>query len=336
MVERRPTVVITGASAGVGRATAKEFARHGYQIGLIARGEKALEETRAELQAMGAKALALPADVADADQVEKAAASAEAELGPIDVWVNSAMVTVFSPVSAMTPEEFKDVTDTTYLGYVYGTLAALGRMRARNRGTIVQVGSALAYRSIPLQSAYCGAKSAIRGFTDSLRSELIHDRSRVRLTMVQLPAHDTPQFEWARNKLESRPQPVPPIYRPEVAGRAIYHAAQDAPRELWVGSSTVKAIVGNMVMPWVLDKLMAKQAYSGQQTGEPALKHRPNNLEHPVAGLHRQRGRFGKHAKTDAIEVKAEALGKAALVAAAGIGVVALAAGVRGARRLLH
>lgn len=326
-------VVITGGTAGVGRATAVEFAKHGYRVAVIARGRDGLENTRAELEALGAQVAALQADVADAAELEGAAVRAEQALGPIDVWVNAAMVTVLSPFAEMTAEEFREVTDTTYLGYVHGTMAALKRMRERNHGTIVQVGSALAYRSIPLQSAYCGAKAAIRGFTDSLRSELIHDHCRVRLTMVQLPAHNTPQFEWARNKLDKRPQPVPPIYQPEVAGRAIYRAAQEAPRELWVGRSAVSAILGNMVMPGTLDKMMAKKAYSGQMTDEPALTDRPDNLEQPVRGLHREHGRFDSRARDEALEVKSETVGKVALTAAAGLGLAVLAAGY-GAKKL--
>ncbi len=224
-----PTAVICGATAGVGRASAEAFARAGYRVALIARGEQGLSDTQAQLEALGARVLAIAADVADAPALEAAATRVEAELGPIDVWVNAAMATVFGPFSALTPEEIRRVTEVTYLGSVHGTLTALRHMRPRNRGTIVQVGSALAYRAIPLQSAYCGAKFAIRGFIDSLRCELIHDKSAIRLTMVQLPAHNTPQFDWARNRMSRRAQPVPPIHTPDVAARAILRAARNDP-----------------------------------------------------------------------------------------------------------
>lgn len=327
MSQDNPLVVITGATAGVGRATAIEFANHGYNVALIARGQDGLEETCHELEQLGVTALPLQADTSHADEIEQAAERAERELGPIRVWVNCAMVTVFSPVEQMTPEEFREVTETTYLGYVHGTLAALKRMKSRNDGTIVQVGSALAYRSIPLQSAYCASKAAIRAFTDSLHSELIHDKSRVRLTMVQLPAHNTPQFDWARNKLQNRIQPVPPIYQPEVAGRAIYRAAQEAPREFWVGRNTVMAIIGQALIPGFLDRMLAKQAYEGQMTNQPAIEGRPDNLEHPVPGLHREHGRFGNRSKSHAMAVKQETMANMTL-AAAGTGFMAVVAGL--------
>src|SRR5579883_3031867 len=231
MRSSKPEVVaITGASAGIGRATVQAFAKRGAHIGLIARSLDGLEGARKEVEAMGGKALVLPTDVSDPDQVEAAAAAVEKEFGPIDIWVNDAMASILSPFLEIKPEEFRRVTEVTYLGYVYGTMAALRRMKPRDRGTIVQVGSALAYRSIPLQSAYCGAKAAIRGFTDSIRSELIHDRSAVHITMVHMPALNTPQFDWARNKLPQRPQPVPPIFQPEVAARAIRFAARERRR----------------------------------------------------------------------------------------------------------
>src|SRR5512142_234709 len=226
MSTKKPrVVVITGASAGVGRATVREFAKQGAHIGLIARGKEGLEGARREVEAAGGRALVLPADVARADQVEAAAEAVEEQLGPIDIWVNDAMVSVFSPVKEMTAEEFKRVTEVTYLGYVYGTLAALKRMLPRDEGVIIQVGSALAYRGIPCQAAYCGAKHAIQGFCDSLRSELIHDGSHVRLTMIQMPALNTPQFSWVKSRLPRKPPPVPPICQPEVAAEAILHVA---------------------------------------------------------------------------------------------------------------
>jgi NAD(P)-dependent dehydrogenase (short-subunit alcohol dehydrogenase family) len=290
-------VVITGASAGIGRATAREFARRGARLALLARGVGGLEGARREVEQAGGTALVLPTDMADPEQVERAAERVERELGPIAVWVNCAMATVFSPVGAMTPAEFRRVTEVTYLGTVYGTMAALRRMRARNRGTIVQVGSALAYRAIPLQSAYCGAKFAIRGFTDALRSELIHDRSRVRLTMVQIAAFNTPQFDWARIHIDKNPQPVPPIFQPEVAARGIVHAALHPRREFWVGWPAVKAILGNKLIPGILDRYLAGKAYEVQFGPEPLPDRRPDNLFEPVSGDHGSHGRFDHCAK---------------------------------------
>ena len=314
-----PTAVICGATAGVGRATAQAFAQAGYQVALIARGEQGLAETRAELEALGATVLTIAADVADAAAIDQAAERIEAELGAMDVWVNGAMATVFGPIEKLSAEEIRRVTEVTYLGTVHGTLAALRHMRARDRGTIVQVGSALAYRAIPLQSAYCAAKFAIRGFTDSLRCELIHDHSRVRVTMVQLPAHNTPQFDWSRNKMGWRPQPVPPIHRPEVAGQAILKAATEAPRELWLGKASFQAIIGTMLMPGLLDKMMARQAWDGQLTAERA-DDRPDNLFQPVEGLHQADGRFTDQAKDKALGLSSQTVGKLALL---GIGAVA-------------
>ncbi len=330
----QPTVVICGATAGVGRATAHAFARAGYRVALIARGAEGLADTSAELQAGGATVLAISADVADAEAIDRAAEQIENELGPIDVWVNAAMATVFGPAEKITPAEYKRVTDVTYLGFVHGTLAALRYMQPRDRGTIVQVGSALSYRAIPLQSAYCAAKFAVRGFTDSLRCELIHAKSRVRLSMVQLPAHNTPQFDWSRNKMARRPQPVPPIHTPEVAARAILRAATEAPRELWLGSASLKAIIGNMFMPGLLDKMMAKQAWSGQLTDEPADATRPDNLFEPVAGLHRTDGRFHEQIKDDAVALSSETVGKLAVagLAALTVGAVALVASIASGR----
>ena len=290
------TVVITGASAGVGRATARRFAERGARIGLLARGQQGLEATRREVEQLGGTALAIPLDVADADAVEDAAGRIEAELGPIDVWINNAMVTVLSPVAQMTPEEFRRVTEVTYLGQVHGTLAALRRMTPRDRGVIVQVGSALAYRAIPLQSAYCAAKHAVEGFTESLRSELLHERSGVRVVMVQLPALNTPQFRWALNKMPCESQPVPPIFQPEVAADALVFAA-DHPdrREVWVGGPTWQAILGNRIAPGLGDRILARKGYDGQQLdGQPVPPERPHNLWKPVEGD------FGAHGVFDA------------------------------------
>lgn len=292
-------VVITGASAGVGRAAARAFARRGARIGLIARGEAGLDGTKRDVEAAGGTAIILPADVADADAVERAATTVEQEFGPIDLWVNDAMVSVFSPIREMTPEDFKRVTDVTYLGTVNGTLAALKRMLPRDRGTIVQVGSALAYRSIPLQAAYCAAKAAIRGFTDSLRCELRHDNSNVHVTMVQLPALNTPQFDWEKSRLPRKTQPVPPIYQPETAAEAIYWAAHHRRREVYVGWSVMQAVWGQKLIPGLLDRYLAKTGYAAQQTDEPADPTRPDNLWQPVDtdrdyGAH---GRFDAQAR---------------------------------------
>ncbi len=284
-------VVVTGASAGVGRAAARAFARTGADLALVARSEEGLAAARQEAEEAGARAIAVRADVADPDQVEAAADRAENELGPIDVWVNNAMATIFARVVDISPEEFKRATEVTYLGTVNGTMAALRRMRSRNRGTIVQVGSALSYRAIPLQAAYCGAKHAIRGFTDSLRCELMHERSHVRLTMVQLPALNTPQFGWARSRMPRRAQPVPPIYQPEVAAEAIVFAARHPRRELYVGGSTVLAIAGQRIAPWLGDRYLARTGFDSQQTEEPEAE-RPDNLFEAVPGDHGARGRF--------------------------------------------
>jgi len=277
-------VVITGASAGVGRAIALEFARHGAKIGLLARGLNRLEAARADVKSNGGQALCIPTDVADPGAVEQAADEVERKLGPIDIWVNNAMTTVFSPVKEITPNEFKRATEVTYLGTVYGTMAALDRMLPRDRGCIVQVGSALAYRSIPLQSPYCGAKHAILGFTASVRSELLHDSSHVHITMVHLPAMNTPQFSWCRTRLPRHPQPVPPIFEPEVAAQGIYWAAHHRRRELLIGRSTVEAVVTNKVAPSFVDRYLARTGYESQQTSEPIDPNRPDNLFEPAPG----------------------------------------------------
>jgi NAD(P)-dependent dehydrogenase (short-subunit alcohol dehydrogenase family) len=289
-------VVITGASAGVGRATARAFARQRARIGLLARGGEGLDAARVEVEKLGGQALVLATDVAVADQIETAAQAVEERFGPIDVWVNNAMASVFSPIKEMTAEEFRRVTEVTYLGYVYGTLSALRRMLPRNRGVIVQVGSALAYRGIPLQSAYCGAKHAIQGFVDSLRCELLHDKSNVRVSMVQMPALNTPQFSWVKSRLPRKPQPVPPIFQPEVAAEAILLAAHEDRPEIYVGWPTVKAIVGNKIAPRFADWYLARMGYDAQQTGEPADAHRRDNLWEPLSGDHGAHGEFDARA----------------------------------------
>jgi NAD(P)-dependent dehydrogenase (short-subunit alcohol dehydrogenase family) len=301
MPEGKPAgqaVAVTGASAGVGRAIARAFARRGARLALLARDEARLEATRLEAEELGAQAaLALPVDVADADGVEAAAAVMEEEFGAIDVWVNNAMTAVFAPVAETAPEEFRRVTEVTYLGAVYGTLAALRRMRPRDQGTIVQVGSALARRAIPLQASYCGAKHALAGFTEALRCELLHDRSSIRLVMVQLPALNTPQFDWVRARLPRRPQPVPPIFEPELAADAVVWAADHGGREIWVGWPVMKALIGQKLVPLLLDRYLARTGYDAQQTPEPMPGEREGNLFRPVAGEHGARGRFSARAK---------------------------------------
>ncbi len=289
----REVVVITGASAGVGRAAAIKFARHGARVALLARGQDGLEGARRDVEAAGGEALVLQVDVSDADAVERAAAAVEETFGPIDIWVNNAMVSVFSPFREMTPDEFRRVTEVTYLGYVHGTMSALRRMLPRDRGTIVQVGSALAYRAIPLQSAYCGAKHAIQGFTESVRSELMHEKSNVHLTMVQLPALNTPQFSWVRSRLPRHPMPAPPIYQPEVAAQAIYWAAHHRRRELNVGGSTAIVLLGNKLFPGFGDRYLGRTGYDSQQTQEPVDLNRPDNLWQPLPGD------FGAHGEFD-------------------------------------
>lgn len=312
-------VVITGASAGVGRAVARAFAREGASIGLLARGREGLEAARLEVENLGGRALVLPADVADADAVERAAEAVEQEFGPIDIWVNNAMVSVFSPVKEMRPEEYRRVTEVTYLGYVYGTLAALKRMLPRDRGVIIQVGSALAYRGIPLQSAYCAAKHAIQGFNDSLRSELIHDGSRVRVTMVQLPAMNTPQFSWVKSRLPRKPQPVPPIYQPEVAARAILFAAHNDRREMYVGYPTVEAIVGDKIAPGLADIYLANNGYDAQQTSEPVESDRRDNLWEPLPGDHGAHGTFDRRASASSPQLWASMNRNWLMLAGAGL-----------------
>ncbi len=295
---RRQVVVVTGASAGVGRAIVREFARHGAAIGLLARGRDGLEGASRDVEDLGGAALVVPTDVSDDEQVEQAADRVERHFGPIDIWVNNAMVSVLSPVSRMTAADFRRVTEVTYLGYVFGTMAALRRMVPRDHGVIVQIGSALAYRAIPLQSAYCAAKHAVQGFTDSLRTELIRQRSRVHVTTVQLPAVNTPQFAWIKTRLPRHPQPVPPIYQPEVVARAVYWAAHLRRREFSIGHATVRAILGHKLIPGLLDRYLARVGYDGQLTDEPIDTGRPNNLYAPLPGDYGARGRFNRDAVT--------------------------------------
>ena len=300
----KPRVVaITGASAGVGRATALAFAREGASIGLIARGQERLDSARREIEKLGVLAITVSADVSDHEAVEGAAERIETSSGPIDVWVNNAMATVFAPLSDTEPEEFRRATEVTYLGSVWGTMAALERMRPRDRGVIVQVGSALAYRGIPLQAAYCGAKHALQGFLESLRTELLHDGSNVRLTMVQLPALNTPQFTWSRAKMPHQPQPVPPIFQPEVAAEAIVFAAAHPRREVMVGWPTVKAIFGNAVAPSVADHYLADTGFEAQQTDRPLKHFRAGNLFEPVDGDQGAHGPFDSRAKPYSVQL---------------------------------
>jgi NAD(P)-dependent dehydrogenase (short-subunit alcohol dehydrogenase family) len=285
-------VVITGASAGIGRAVASEFASCGWRVALLARGVKGLEGARAEVEQLGGQALVIPADVADEAQVEAAAASVQAQWGAIDVWVNNAMATIFSEAALVSPADFRRATEVTYLGSVWGTMAALKRMKARGAGTIVQVGSALAYCSIPLQAPYCAAKAALRGFTDSLRCELAHERSRVHITMVQLSAFNTPQFDWARTSLTRKAKPLGKIFQPELAARAVYWAATHRRRELWVGWPAVQAIVASRLAPTLLYRFLAATGVKGQQSDEPLPENRLDNLWSPVPGDHGAHGRF--------------------------------------------
>jgi NAD(P)-dependent dehydrogenase (short-subunit alcohol dehydrogenase family) len=298
MSKANKVIVITGASAGVGRATARRFATHGARIGLLARGPGGLEGARRDVEKLGGKALVIPVDVVDADRVEAAAAQVEAELGEIDIWINNAMTSVFSPIKQMTSEEFRRVTEVTYLGYIYGTLAALKRMLPRDRGVIVQVGSALAYRGIPLQAAYCAAKHAVQGFCDSLRSELIHDRSNVKVTMVQLPALNTPQFGWVKSRLPRKAQPVPPIFQPEVAAEAIYFAAYHPQREFYIGAPSVAVITADKFIPGLLDRYLAATGYDSQQHDGAEDPNRPHNLWQPVPGDHGAHGAFDARARS--------------------------------------
>jgi NAD(P)-dependent dehydrogenase (short-subunit alcohol dehydrogenase family) len=329
----RRVVVVTGASAGIGRAAARSFARRGDAVALVARESARLDDTCRELEALGAEALALPLDVADAEAVEDAAERTEVTLGPIDVWVNNAMVSMLAPVERVTPAEFRRVTEVTYLGSVWGTMAALRRMRPRDRGVVVQVGSTLAYRGIPLQAAYCGAKHALQGFHESLRAELLHEGSAVRVTMVQIPAVNTPQFEWMRSRMEKHPRPIAPVYTPEIAADAIVAAASAPHSDILVGWPTLLALA-TTVAPGLVDRYLASTGYDAQQEdGDELQPERPDNLFEPVALDVRASGRFGGETQKRAIRLPASlargALGLTAVAAAAGL---AAAAG-RSARR---
>jgi NAD(P)-dependent dehydrogenase (short-subunit alcohol dehydrogenase family) len=311
-------VVVTGASAGVGRATVRAFAKAGAHLGLLARANPGLQAAARDVEHEGGRVLAIPIDVSDAGQVEAAAARIEAELGPIEVWVNDAMATIFARVWDIQPDEFRRATEVTYLGAVHGTMAALKRMRQRDRGTIVQVGSALAYRAIPLQAAYCGAKHALRGFTDSLRCELMNEGSNVSVTMVQLPGLNTPQFTWVRVRgLPKTPRPVPPVYRPETAAEAIVWAARHNRREVWVGGSTVATILGNKLVPKLADLYLARTNIKGQQTGEAISADRADYLFEPVAEDRGAEGPFVGEAKSRSWQLKATKHRRALLSGAA-------------------
>jgi len=324
-------VVVTGASAGVGRAAAKAFAERGDRVGLLARGADSLEGAARDVAEAGGEPLVVPADVSDPRQVDDAASTVENEFGPIDVWVNNAMATVFAPFVEIEPDEFERATRVTYLGVVWGTRAALRRMRPRDCGVIVQVGSALAYRGIPLQSAYCGAKHAIKGFMESVRAELLHDGSEVHMTMVQLPALNTPQFGWGRAKVDRHPQPVPPVYQPEVAADAIVWASEHDRREIYVGGPTVKTIWGNKLVPALADRYLARTGYDAQLTDEEIGNGRDGNLFAPVPGDHGTHGRF-EDARRHSVQL---ALAKRR-IAIVGAGALAVAAGVITASRVLR
>lgn len=315
MARNRPrTVIITGASAGVGRAIAKRFGRAGDRVGLIARDEDALKDVQRELQGVFAHAEYEAVDVADAEALFAAAERLQERLGPVDIWINDAMETVFSLVADIKPEEFRRVTEVTYLGFVYGTMAALKSMRARGEGRIIQIGSALAYRGIPLQAAYCGAKHAIRGFTDSVRTELLNERSAISICMVDLPAVNTPQFDWARAHTAHTPRPMGQPVEPEVIADAVYRVADGGFREYWIGWQTLLTILGNAVAPAFLDRYLARKAVAGQQTDVPLVPDRTDNLDHPVTRLHRTRGSFSKESAQSAMLISGD-IARAATVA---------------------
>lgn len=296
------TVVITGASAGLGRAMVREFAQHGANIGLMARGTDGLNAAKKEVEDYGGEALVVPTDVANADAVEEAAETIEKHFGRIDIWINNAMVSVFGPLKELKAKDFRRVTDVTYHGQVYGTMAALKRMLPKDKGIIILIGSALAYRGIPLQSAYCGAKHAIHGFFESLRSELIKDKSSVELNMIQLPAMNTTQFGFVKSYLPNEPKPMGTIYEPELVAKAVLEVARNPRREVYIGYSTLKTIIGNKVLPGYLDGYLAKTAYGGQQTNEPVSPYRKNNLYKPLSGDHGARGNFDTDATNASVE----------------------------------
>lgn len=322
---RTRVVAVTGASAGIGRAIVRTFAADGWDVALMARGSRRLRAAGEEVRQRGRRALEIPLDVADARAVEAAADEVESVLGPIDVWVNDAMTTIFAPVADLSADDLRRATEVTYLGTVWGTLAAMRRMRARNRGTIIQIGSALAYRSIPLQAPYCGAKAAIRGFTDSVRCELAHERSGVRITMVQLSAFNTPQFDWGRSTLARRPRPMGRILQPEIAARAVLRAARRPRREVWVGWSAVQSILGQRLAPGLLDRYLGATAYDGQQTDEPVPPDRPDNLYRPVDSEHGAHGRFDAKSRGSGARAVVQALG---LASALGAGALLVGAGL--------
>jgi NADP-dependent 3-hydroxy acid dehydrogenase YdfG len=319
-----PVVVVTGASAGLGRAIAYAFAKRGAKLALLARNPEALEAACRGCRALGGIAITIPTDMADASAIETAAARAESEVGPIDIWVNDAMVSVFSPVKEMEARDYKRVTEVLYLGFVHGTLSALKRMLPRDRGIIIQIGSALAYRSIPLQSAYCACKHAINGFTDSLRCELYHDHSNIKLTVIQMPAMNTIQFDWGKNRMPSMTQPVPPIFEPEVAAQVVVAAgfSENPRREYWVGSSTVLAIIGQKFIPGILDRYLGKTGYKSQQIADQKQDpDAPNNLYDYVPGTWSARGKFSDRSARSSAEIFVSlhrhwfALGLAGLIA---------------------
>jgi len=297
MTGKNQVVVVTGASGGIGRAVARAFGARQARVALLARGERGLKAAADDVTRAGGTALAIPTDVADPGAVDAAAERVERELGPIDVWVNDAMATVFAPFAEIEPDEFRRATEVTYFGCVWGTRAALRRMVSRDRGVVVQVGSALAFRGIPLQAPYCAAKHAIEGFSESVRVELMHDRSKVRISMVHMPALNTPQFEIGRTKLPRHLQPVPPIYQPEVAAEAIVWISEHRRRQLYVGAPTLKTVLGNRIAPWLADIYLARTGYEAQQTEEPVDPERPDNLFEPVPGDHGTHGRFDEGAR---------------------------------------
>jgi short-subunit dehydrogenase len=332
MASERPVVVVTGAGAGAARCIAERFGRERWRVALVSRSAERLEETRAQIDAGGGEALACPCDVSDCEAVFRVRDQVLERWDRIDSWVNAAMVTVVAPVWRMTAAEYRRVTEVTYLGYVHGTLAALEPMRQVNKGAIVQVGSALAYRAIPLQSAYCACKFAIRGFTDSLRTELKHEQSKITLTMLQLPGMNTPQFDWARNKLAQEYEPVGDVFDPEVAGEAAWRAVKEGPRELWVGGSAVQAISGQMIAPAALDRMMATKGWDDQISDTPN-PHHPDNLYEPAPGLAGARGRFGSRAKPKALIIDPDRARLGAAAATVGAAGAALAAGALAGHR---